>query len=135
MTATIEPTSTTVVDHPLTPLSADEIREVRRIVDEHGLLGDSVRFVYAALEEPHKDVVLAFRPGDAIEWTVVNAAGLPGRVTLGWKKDNPLKGTTGEPFDRRVRDSVRTKVKDGVYKYSVLLDGKVVFDPDIEIMS
>ena len=67
MTATIEPTSTTVVDHPLTPLSADEIREVRRIVDEHGLLGDSVRFVYAALEEPHKDVVLAFRPGDAIE--------------------------------------------------------------------
>ncbi len=71
MTATLDKagtkSGTTLPDHPLTPLSADEIREVRRIVDEHGLLGESVRFVYAALEEPHKDVVLAFRPGDPIE--------------------------------------------------------------------
>lgn len=78
---------------------------------------------------------LVARPGDAIEWTIVNASGVPGKVTLGWKKDNPLKGTTGEPFDRRVRDSVRPRTKDGVYKYSVLLNGEVVFDPDIEIMS
>ena len=78
---------------------------------------------------------LVARAGDAIEWTVVNASGLPGRVTLGWQKDNPLKGTTGEPLDRRARDTVRTKAKDGVDKYSVLLDRKVGFDPDIEIMS
>ncbi len=71
MTATLDKpgtqSDTTTPDHPLTPLSADEIREVRRIVGAHGLLGESVRFVYAALEEPHKDVVLAFRPGDPIE--------------------------------------------------------------------
>lgn len=71
MTATLDKpgaqSDTTIPDHPLTPLSADEIREVRRIVGAHGLLGESVRFVYAALEEPHKDVVLAFRPGDPIE--------------------------------------------------------------------
>lgn len=78
---------------------------------------------------------LVVRPGDAIEWTIVNASGAPGRVTLAWKKDNPLKGTTGEPFDRRVRDFVKPKAKDGVYQYSVLIDGKVVFDPDLEIMS
>ena len=78
---------------------------------------------------------LVARPGDAIEWTIVNAAGVPGRVTLGWKKDNPLKGTTGEPFDRRVRDTVRPRTKDGIYKYNVMLNGEVVFDPDIEIMS
>ena len=30
--------------------------------------------------------------------------------------------------------SVRTRVKDGIYKYSVTLDGKVVFDPEVEIM-
>jgi primary-amine oxidase len=54
-------------DHPLTPLTADEIRAVRRIVDAHGLLGGSVRFVYTALDEPHKDTVLAFRAGDPIE--------------------------------------------------------------------
>jgi primary-amine oxidase len=54
-------------DHPLTPLSADEIRSVRRIIEADGLLGDSVRFVYVALDEPHKETVLAFRPGDPIQ--------------------------------------------------------------------
>jgi len=67
MTATIEPQVTTIPDHPLTPLSADEIRAARRVVDAHGLLGDNVRFVFVALEEPHKSDVLAFRPGDAMD--------------------------------------------------------------------
>jgi primary-amine oxidase len=67
MTATIEPHVTTIPDHPLTPLSADEIRAARRIVDAHGLLGDSVRFVFVALEEPHKNDVLDFRPGDTMD--------------------------------------------------------------------
>jgi primary-amine oxidase len=69
-TATIETvgqSASAAPDHPLVPLSADEIRAVRRIVDAHGLLGESVRFVYVALDEPHKDTVLAFSPGDPIE--------------------------------------------------------------------
>ena len=67
-TAFVESATTTgVPDHPLTPLSAEEIRAVRRIVAEHGLLGENVRFVYVALEEPHKKTVQAFAPGDAIE--------------------------------------------------------------------
>jgi primary-amine oxidase len=53
--------------HPLTPLSVDEIRAVRRIVDTNGLLGADVRFVYVALDEPHKKIVLAFKPGDPID--------------------------------------------------------------------
>jgi primary-amine oxidase len=64
---TIDQTASAAPDHPLTPLTADEIRAVRRIVDAHGLLGESVRFVYTALEEPHKNVVLSFTPGDPIE--------------------------------------------------------------------
>lgn len=60
-------TDTGIPGHPLTPLSAEEIRTVRRIVDEHGLLGESVRFVFVALEEPHKETVQAFAPGDPIE--------------------------------------------------------------------
>ncbi|OBJ93233.1 tyramine oxidase [Mycolicibacterium conceptionense] len=71
MTATFEKVGagidTAAPDHPLTPLSADEIRAVRRIIEENGLLGESGRFVYAALEEPHKNVVLSFTPGDPIE--------------------------------------------------------------------
>jgi primary-amine oxidase len=53
-------------DHPLTPLTADEIRAVRRIVDAHSLLGDTGRFVYVALDEPDKAAVLSFRAGDPI---------------------------------------------------------------------
>ncbi|WNG81184.1 primary-amine oxidase [Mycobacterium sp. ITM-2016-00316] len=67
-TAFVESAATTgIPDHPLTPLSAEEIRAVRRIVDERGLLTDSVRFVYVALEEPHKKTVQAFAAGDPIE--------------------------------------------------------------------
>ncbi len=64
---TVDQTASAAPDHPLTPLTAEEIRAVRRIVDAHGLLGESGRFVYAALEEPHKNVVLSFTPGDPIE--------------------------------------------------------------------
>ncbi len=69
-TATIETadrTGSPAPDHPLTPLNADEIRSARRIIDENGLLGESVRFVFVALDEPHKKTVLDFRPGDPID--------------------------------------------------------------------
>ncbi len=42
---------------------------------------------------------LVVRRGDTIEWTVVNASGIPGRVTFGWEEGNPLKGDSAEPFD------------------------------------
>ena len=32
------------------------------------------------------------------------------------------------------RAAVRPRGKAGIYKYSVTLDGKVVFDPEVEIM-
>jgi primary-amine oxidase len=69
-TSTIESvadTAAAVPDHPLNPLSADEIRAVRAIIAENGLLGAQVRFVFVALSEPHKSTVLAFRAGDPIE--------------------------------------------------------------------
>lgn len=61
------PTTTDSSEHPLNPLSAEEIRAARRIVDENGLLSASVRFVFVALEEPHKSVVQAYAPGDPID--------------------------------------------------------------------
>jgi primary-amine oxidase len=64
---TLDQTPSGASDHPLTPLSVDEIRAVRRIVDANGLLGADVRFVYVALDEPHKKIVLAFKPGDPID--------------------------------------------------------------------
>ncbi|EID71733.1 MULTISPECIES: primary-amine oxidase [Rhodococcus] len=54
-------------DHPLTPLSADEIRSAKALLTDEGLIGEHVRFVFVALAEPHKSTVLAFTPGDPIE--------------------------------------------------------------------
>src|ERR1700754_270005 len=63
---TLGQTGPATPDHPLTPLAADEICAVRRIVDAHNLLGDGSRFVYVALDEPHNAAVLSFRAGDPI---------------------------------------------------------------------
>jgi primary-amine oxidase len=60
-------TASGAADHPVNPLSAEEIRAVRRIVDDNGLLGAGVRFVYVALDEPHKKTVQAFKAGDPID--------------------------------------------------------------------
>jgi primary-amine oxidase len=60
-------TASVAPDHPLAPLTPEEICAARRIIDAHGLLGDGVRFAYVALDEPHKESVLVFEPGDAIE--------------------------------------------------------------------
>ncbi len=53
--------------HPLDRLSADEIDTARRIVDEQGLLSPTTRFAMLALEEPPKEQVLTFQPGDRID--------------------------------------------------------------------
>ena len=70
-----------------------------------------------------------------MDWTVVDASGQGAQlnVTIGWAGRSPLKREP-EPFDRSVRVSVK-KVKPAVYKYNVLIDGKVVFDPELEVVS
>lgn len=78
---------------------------------------------------------LTVREGDVVDWTVVDASGQAGqyKVTIGWEGRSPLKKEP-EPFDRTSRVSVK-KVKPAIYKYSVLIDGKVVFDPELEVVS
>ncbi|MEU8354768.1 primary-amine oxidase [Nonomuraea sp. NPDC048882] len=53
--------------HPLDPLAAQEIDEVRRILMAEGLLTETVRVAYLGLEEPRKSEVLAYRPGAPVE--------------------------------------------------------------------
>ncbi|TMR33867.1 primary-amine oxidase [Nonomuraea zeae] len=48
--------------HPLDPLAAQEIDEVRRVLAKEGLLSETVRVAYLGLEEPRKDAVLAYDP-------------------------------------------------------------------------
>ncbi|CDZ90389.1 primary-amine oxidase [Rhodococcus ruber] len=62
-----EAASTPAPDHPLSPLTADEITAVKETVSAAGLVTEHVRFVYVGLEEPPKSTVLAFRPGEHVE--------------------------------------------------------------------
>ncbi|MGP3534531.1 primary-amine oxidase [Microbacterium sp. RD1] len=57
---------TTAVSHPLTPLSVDEIRNLRGFLADEGLVTESTRFSYIALREPDKKDVLAWHPGVAL---------------------------------------------------------------------
>jgi primary-amine oxidase len=53
--------------HPLDPLSAAEIERAWEIVRAERAPGPRVRVIFIMLQEPAKKVVLAHRPGDAVE--------------------------------------------------------------------
>jgi primary-amine oxidase len=53
--------------HPLDPLTAAEIARAWEIVRTERALGPRVRVIFIMLHEPPKKVVLAHRPGDAVE--------------------------------------------------------------------
>jgi primary-amine oxidase len=56
-----------VADHPLAPLSLDEVQTAVRIVREKRDLGPKHRFAGLTLNEPPKDEVLAYKAGDPFE--------------------------------------------------------------------
>lgn len=53
--------------HPLEPLSGDEIRAAVDVVRATGRVTDAGRFSTVVLDEPSKEVVAAYRPGDPVE--------------------------------------------------------------------
>ena len=53
--------------HPLDPLTAAEIARAWEIVRTERALGPRVRVIFIMLHEPAKKIVLAHRPGDAVE--------------------------------------------------------------------
>src|SRR3954452_18417537 len=73
----MEPPSTTDVQHdqrvahPLAPLTADEIRQARAVVEKAGKVTGSVRFPLITLLEPAKAEVLAHRPGAEVSRRVL----------------------------------------------------------------
>jgi primary-amine oxidase len=56
-----------LADHPLAPLTLEEVREAVGIVHEERDLGPRHRFAGLTLNEPPKEEVLAFEDGDAFE--------------------------------------------------------------------
>jgi primary-amine oxidase len=62
-----EPQDGAVATHPLDPLTAAEIEQVRAILGRDGRTGPATRFPLVALEEPPKAVVRAFDGGQRAE--------------------------------------------------------------------
>jgi primary-amine oxidase len=56
-----------VADHPLAPLTLEEIQAAVRIVREERGLGPKHRFAGLTLNEPPKEQVLSYQPGDTFE--------------------------------------------------------------------
>ena len=56
----------TTGQHPLDPLSAQEIEAASGILKAERKLKDSARFVYITLQEPSKETVLSYQAGDAV---------------------------------------------------------------------
>ncbi|MEV0389723.1 primary-amine oxidase [Nonomuraea sp. NPDC050643] len=73
----------TATPHPLDPLTPDEFTTVRTVLDAAGLVGRTTRFAYAGLEEPAKETLLGFAPGDPVDRRVrvmlLDVAGGPSR--------------------------------------------------------
>jgi primary-amine oxidase len=63
MTFTNTPLQTTTVNHPLEPLTPQEIEDAVAIVRNEKKLGELVRFVSVTHHEPDPEVALAFQPG------------------------------------------------------------------------
>ena len=55
------------VSHPLDPLTPEEITEAVAILKAERGLGKETRFETVTLNEPPKEVVLGYRPGDPFD--------------------------------------------------------------------
>ncbi|MGH3632102.1 MAG: primary-amine oxidase, partial [Sciscionella sp.] len=60
-------TTPTTVDHPLAPLTADEIAAARRVLADAGKLTETTRFPQVLPVEPDKQAVTDYVPGDPID--------------------------------------------------------------------
>ncbi|MGH3951502.1 MAG: primary-amine oxidase, partial [Pseudonocardiaceae bacterium] len=67
MTVTQPPSTITQPPHPLAMVTEEEIDRVREIASSAGMLGETVRFAFCALEEPDKQVVLSHAPDEEID--------------------------------------------------------------------
>jgi primary-amine oxidase len=55
------------VDHPLAPLTPEEISAAVAVARSDARIDEGARFAYIGLEEPPKDEVRAFAPGDVLD--------------------------------------------------------------------
>jgi primary-amine oxidase len=63
----IPPTPVALAQHPLDPLTAEEVSRAVKILRTEYPLSGRTRFATVVLQEPPKSVVLDFEKGDAIQ--------------------------------------------------------------------
>ncbi|MFL5627491.1 MAG: tyramine oxidase, partial [Ktedonobacteraceae bacterium] len=65
-TFSVSPATTSSIQHPLEPLTAEEITAAVSIVRSERQLSPLVRFVSVTLHEPAPELVLNYKPGDPV---------------------------------------------------------------------
>jgi hypothetical protein len=80
---------------------------------------------------------LTARRGEIVDWTIVDQTGVvkTSRISILWKERSPIDKEPSFKRARFARARVLAEAPPGRYRYSVAIDGKVVFDPELEIMS
>src|SRR5215469_1459983 len=63
----LEPSPVIAVEHPLSPLTAEEIERAGALLRREGRLGPDTRVHAMMLREPDKEVVLHYRPGAQVD--------------------------------------------------------------------
>lgn len=80
---------------------------------------------------------LSVRVGDLVDWTIVDATGAkidPKRVTIRWKGERSPLAKEARFEGRAARSPIRRGSK-GTYRYSLVLDERELFDPEVEVMN
>ena len=89
-------------EHPLDPLTPSEIERARAIVADAGLLGETWRVPMLIPDEPTKEELAAWRPGDAmdrrVELTLMN-------TTDGAVREVVVSVTSGQVVQQREHDA------------------------------
>src|SRR3954451_6136851 len=87
--------------HPLDMATAAEVDRVREVLTAAGLLTETVRFAFFALEEPTKAEVLAHQDGDGVDRRF-RAVLLD--LATGRSHDTVVSATSGEVVSSRELD-------------------------------
>lgn len=80
---------------------------------------------------------LTVRAGELVDWTIVDATGAkidPRRVSIRWK-DGRTPFANEPVFECRTARQPIARGSKGTYRYSLVLDGRELFDPELEVMN
>src|SRR4051794_880292 len=99
-----------MIEHPLSMLTAAEVAAAKAALSAAGELPDGAAVAHIVLDEPAKETLATWQPGDPVE-RVVRALVVPGpeltMVDVRLRLDGEAAGVTAKVVDRTVIEGMR----------------------------